>query len=145
EAREAARNLGLELVERHVASIAQLQAAVATFKGDEADAVFAISDAMVDSEIHYVIDMANAKKLPSMMYDPGAVAKGGLGTYRPDYNEVGRLSARYVQRVLEGADPADLPVNGADKISLVINLKTAKQIGLVIAESVLTRADKIID
>ena len=84
---------------------------------------------------------ANAKNLPSMLYDPGAVGKGGLATYSADYNEVGRLSAKYVHRVLEGADPADLSV----KLSLVINLKTAKQIGLVIPESVLARADKIIE
>jgi putative tryptophan/tyrosine transport system substrate-binding protein len=145
EAREAAQNLGIEVIERHVTSIAQLQRAVEAFKADEADAVIAVSDAMVDSQIHHVIRMANAKKLPSMLYDPGAVGKGGLATYSADYSEVGRLSAKYVHRVLEGANPADLPVEGADKLSLVINLKTARQIGLVIPESVLARADKVIE
>ena len=145
EAREAARNLSLEIIERHVASVSQLQKAVEVFKGDEADAVIAISDAMVDSHIQYVIDMANAKKLPTMLYEPGAVAKGGLATHSADFNEVGRLSAKYVHRILEGANPGDFAVEGADKLSLVFNLKTAKEIGLTIPESVLARADRIIE
>ena len=89
--------------------------------------------------------MANASKLPTMLYDPGAVAKGGLATYSADYKEVGRLTAKYVHRILQGANPADFAVEGADKLSLVINLKTAKQLGIKIPESVLARADKIIE
>ena len=134
-----------ELVERHVGSVSQLQKALEAFKGDEADAVIAISDAMVDSRIQYVIEMANDLKLPTMLYDPGAVSKGGLATYSADYREVGRLTAKYVHRILQGAKPADFAVEGADKLSLVINLKTAKQLGLKIPESLLARADKIIE
>jgi putative tryptophan/tyrosine transport system substrate-binding protein len=145
EAREAAQKLNLELVERHVNSVSQLQKALEAFKGDEADAVIAISDAMVDSQIQYIIDMANALKLPTMLYDPAAVAKGGLATYSADFKEVGRLSAKYVYRILQGANPAEFPVEGADKLLLVINLKTARQLEIKIPESVLTRADKIIE
>jgi putative ABC transport system substrate-binding protein len=61
-----------------------------------------------------------------------------------NFYEVGRLSARYVQRVLTGVKPKDLPVEGVDKIDLVINLKTAKQIGLTIPPNVLARADRVI-
>jgi putative tryptophan/tyrosine transport system substrate-binding protein len=145
EAREAAQNLGLEIVERHVASVSELQKALNAFKDSEADAVIAISDAMVDSHIQYVIDMANAKKLPTMLYDPGAVGKGGLATYSADYHEVGRLTAKYVYRILEGANPGEFAVEGADKLSLVVNLKTAKQIGIAIPEAVLARADRVIE
>ena len=145
EARVAAQNLQLEVIERHVGSVSELQKSLELFKGDEADAVIAISDAMVDSHIQYVIDMANAKKLPTMLYDPGAVAKGGLATYSADYNEIGRQSAKYIHRIREGANPADFAVEGADKLSLVINLKTAKQIGIAIPETVLARADRIIE
>ena len=72
------------------------------------------------------------------------VIKGGLASYSVSYHEVGRLSAKYVQRILAGVNPKDLPVQGVDKIDLAINLKTAKQIGLTISPDVLARADKVI-
>jgi putative tryptophan/tyrosine transport system substrate-binding protein len=72
------------------------------------------------------------------------VVKGGLVSYGVNYHELGRLSAKYVQRILAGVKPKDLPVEGIDKIALVINLKTAKQIGLTIPQRVLGRADKVI-
>ena len=72
------------------------------------------------------------------------VIKGGLASYSVNSHEVGRLSAKYVQRILAGVKPQDLPVEGVDKIELFINLKTAKQIGLTIPPNVLARADKVI-
>ena len=70
--------------------------------------------------------------------------KGGLAAYSVSLREVGRLSAKYVQRILTGVNPKDLAVQQVDKIELVINLKTAKQIGLTIPQRVLGRADKVI-
>ena len=67
-----------------------------------------------------------------------------MASYSPSRHEVGRLSAKYVQRILTGVKPKDLPVEGIDRIEFVINLKTAKQIGLTIPQSVLYRADKVI-
>jgi putative ABC transport system substrate-binding protein len=128
-----------------VASVEELQKALQLFTSGEADAYMAVSDAMIDGQIQSIIDMAKSKRLPTMLYEPGAVAKGGLATYSADFKEVGRLSAKYVRRVLAGASPADLPVEGIDKVSFVINLKTAKQIGLVIPESILLRANKVIE
>jgi putative ABC transport system substrate-binding protein len=79
------------------------------------------------------------------MFDlQSSVIKGGLASYSVSFHEVGRLSAKYVQRILTGVKPKDLPVEGVDKIELVINLKTAKQIGLTIPPDVLARATKII-
>jgi putative tryptophan/tyrosine transport system substrate-binding protein len=72
------------------------------------------------------------------------VTRGGLASYAVSFHEVGRLSAKYVQRILTGVKPQDLPVEGIDKIELVINLKTAKDIGLTVAPNVLYRADKVI-
>src|SRR5436309_15776379 len=72
------------------------------------------------------------------------VIKGGLAGYAVSFQEVGRLSAKYIQRILTGVKPKDLPVQGVDKIALIINLKTAKQIGLTISPNVLARADKVI-
>jgi len=78
-----------------------------------------------------------------MFVDQSSVIKGALAAYSVSFHEVGRLSAKYVQRILAGVKPKDLPVEGVDKIALVINLKTAKQIGLTIPQSVLYRADKV--
>ena len=79
-----------------------------------------------------------------MFINQSSVVKGGLASYSVSRHEIGRLSAKYVQRILTGVKPNDLPVEGVDKIDLVINLKTAKQIGLTIPPNVLGRADKVI-
>jgi putative ABC transport system substrate-binding protein len=73
-----------------------------------------------------------------------SVIKGGLASYSVNRQEVGRLSAKYVQRVLVGVKPKELPVEAVRKIDLVINLKTAKQIGLTIPQRVLARADRVV-
>ena len=110
----------------------------------EVDAFFQLSDPMVQGQAQLIIDTARHIRLPTMFVDQSFVIKGALATYSVSYHEVGRLSAKYVQRILAGVKPKDLPVEGVDKISLVINLKTAKQIGLTIPQSVLYRADKVI-
>jgi putative ABC transport system substrate-binding protein len=143
--REAANHLGLEFIERHVASVEELQKVAQSFKAGEADAYISVSDAMIDSQIDSIIDMAIAKRLPTMLYEPGGVARGGLVSYSADFNEAGRLSAKHVRRILAGTIPADLPVEQVDRIMFVINAKTAKAIGLAIPESILIRADKVIE
>jgi putative ABC transport system substrate-binding protein len=145
EAREAAQRLGLELIERHVASVADLKKALQGFRAGEADAYFAASDAMVDTQARSIIDMAKAKRLPTMFYLQGVVEDGGLASYSPDFKEAGRLSAKYVRRILAGTAPGELPVEQSDRLVFIINLKTAKEIGLAIPESMLIRADKVIE
>jgi putative tryptophan/tyrosine transport system substrate-binding protein len=142
--REAAGQMGIQLVERHVASVEELRASVQSLKTGEADAVFGVADALPVLEDQLIIDTARVKRFPTMFIDDNSVTKGGLVSYSVSRHEVGRLSAKYVQRILTGVNPKDLPVEGVDKIELVINLKTAKQIGLNIPQSVLYRADKVI-
>ena len=141
---EAARQFGVQLVERQATSVEELRQRVGALKAKEADAYFYISDAMVLSQAQLVIDMAMSKKLPTMFSEQNLVAMGGLASYGQNFHEVGRLSAKYVQKVLTGAPPGDLRVEIVDKFELVINLKTAKQIGLTIPPNVLARADKVI-
>jgi putative tryptophan/tyrosine transport system substrate-binding protein len=143
-AREAAQQMGLQLVERHVATPEELQAGVRALKAGEVDAFLAVSDPIADNEAQFIIDTAKVKRLPTMFDFLSQVAKGGLASYAVSFQEMGRLSAKYVQRVLTGVRPMDLPVEGVDKIDLVINLKTAKQIGLTIPPNVLARADRVI-
>ena len=143
-AREAARQMGLELVERHGSTVEELQNEMRSLKVGDVDAFFAVSDVMVNFQPEVIIDAARSKRLPTMLDNERSVIKGGLASYAVSFHEVGRVSAKYVQRILTGVKPKDLPVEGVDKISLVINLKTAKQIGLTIPQSVLYRADKVI-
>jgi putative ABC transport system substrate-binding protein len=143
-AREAARHMGLQLVERHFTSVEELQAAVRTLRTGEVHAYLAVSDPTASNQAQLIIDTARDKKLPTMFDHLSHVIRGGLTSYAVSFHEVGRLSAKYVQRILTGVKPPDLPVEGIDKISLVINLKTAKDIGLAVPPNVLYRADRII-
>jgi putative ABC transport system substrate-binding protein len=143
-AREIAQRLGVEFIERHVASVEELQAGIRALRAGEVDAFFVVSDPMVSLQAQLIIDTARVKRLPTMFDLKSSVIKGGLASYSVSFHEVGRLSAKYVQRILAGVKPKDLPVEGIDKIELVINLKTAKQIGLTIPPNVLARADKVI-
>jgi putative ABC transport system substrate-binding protein len=143
-AREAARRMGVEFIERHVVSVKELQAGIRALRAGEVDAYFAVSDPMVQTQAQLIIDTARVKRLPTMFLDESSVIKGDLASYSVSFHEVGRLSAKYVQRILAGVKPKDLPVQQVDKIALVINLKTAKQIGLTVPYNVLARADKVI-
>jgi putative ABC transport system substrate-binding protein len=142
--REAARKMGIQLIERHVTSDEELQNNVRTLKGGEADAYLAVSDPIASNQSQVIIEAAITKRLPTMFDFLLHVTKGGLSSYTVSLHEVGRLSAKYVQRVLAGMKPSELPVQGVDKIELVLNLKTAKQIGLIIPPNVLARADRVI-
>jgi len=139
-ARETARQMGIQLVERHIASAEELQAGVRALK----DAYFEVSDALVHIHAQLIIDTARGKRLPTMLIMQRSVVKGGLASFAVSFHEWGYLSAKYVQRILTGVKPKDLPVEGLDKIELVINQKTAKQIGVTIPPDLLTRATKII-
>jgi putative ABC transport system substrate-binding protein len=143
-AREAAQRLGVKFIERHVISIEELQTGIRALKSGEVDAYFAVSDARAVNQAQLIIDTARVKRLPTMFDFLSHIIKGGLASYSVSLHEVGRVSAKYVQRILTGVKPRDLPVQGIDKIELVINLKTAKQIGLTIPPNVLVRADRVI-
>src|SRR5262249_46385935 len=143
-AREAARHFRVQLIERHVTSVEELRQALQALKAKEVDAYFYTTDGMVTSQAQLVIDMAMSKKLPTMFSEQSLVVMGGLASYGQNFYEIGRLSAKYVQKVIAGAQPGDLRVETVDKFELAMNLKTAKQIGVTIPQSVLFRADKVI-
>jgi putative ABC transport system substrate-binding protein len=132
-------------LERQVSSVDELRHALQAFKSGEADAYLAAADAMLDREARSVIEMLSVNKLPSMFYVQDVVAAGGLASYSPDFKGGGRMSAAYVRRILEGANPADLPVEQSDRLIFMINLRTAKQIGLTIPDTILVRADTVIE
>jgi len=143
-ARGAAKQLHIEFVERHVASVEELRLGVTALRAQEVDAYFYINDAVVTSQARFIIDTARAKKLPTMFPVPSLVAEGALAAYGVSYHESGRLSAKYVQRVLTGTSPQNLPVESLSRVELAVNLKTAREIGVMIPQPVLQRADEVI-
>jgi putative ABC transport system substrate-binding protein len=143
-ARQTGKQNGVELIEQHAASVDELRKRLEAIKSKQADAYFYTTDAMVTSHAQLVINAVLAKKLPSMFSEQSLVAMGGLASYGQNFSEVGRLSARYIQKIMTGAQPRDLRVELVDKLEFVINLKTARQIGLTIPPNVLARADRVI-
>ena len=143
-ARDAARKLKVELVERQVGSVEELRAGLDALQPGEADALTYV-DGMVTSQEEMVIDAATKKKLAIVVGERTSVAKGALASYGVSYYTNGRLAAKLVQRVLQGASPADMPVEQVDRLHFVVNLKTAKALGLRIPPSVMIRADEVIE
>jgi putative tryptophan/tyrosine transport system substrate-binding protein len=143
-ARDAASRLKLELVERPIASVAELRAGLQALRPGEVDAITVVSDAMVVSRPDLIIETAMAKRLPIMLTDRASVAGGALAAYGEDYHTLGRHAAKYVHRVLLGANPADVPIEQVDRLHFAINLKTAKALEITIPQSIRVRADEII-
>jgi putative ABC transport system substrate-binding protein len=143
-ARDAARQLKIELVERRFASVKELRASLSSLRPGEVDALVYVADATVTSQTDAIIDAAKVKGLPTMFQESSSVAKGALASYGTHFQAVGRLSAKQVHRVLLGADAGTLPVEQLDRIHFAINLKTARALGLTIPPSVLARADEVI-
>ena len=137
-ARDAARRLKVELVEHRVGSVEELRAGVRALRAGEADAYCALPDGMVISQTALIIDTARAKKLATMFIEQESVAQGGLASYGVSYFAIGQLSARYVHQILLGVNPGDLPIEQFDRLYFVINLKTAKALGLTIPPSLLS-------
>jgi putative tryptophan/tyrosine transport system substrate-binding protein len=144
-ARDAARQLKVKLIERPVASVEELRAGLSALRPGDAEAFIYASDAMIVSQEELIIDTSKAKRLPTMLSYQGNVAKGALASYGENYSSLGRLSAKHVQRVLLGANPGDLPIEQLDRLHFVINLRIAKTLGLTIPQSVLARADQVIE
>ena len=143
--REAARHLGVQLVERQVGSIEELRLGLQGLKPRDVHAYFHTPGGTVTRHALLVIETARVKKLPAMFHETSLVVNGALASYGHNYREIGRLSAKHVQRILAGTPPKDLPVENYDRIELALNLRTAREIGLTIPPSVLTRADQVIE
>lgn len=143
-ARDEAKRLGIKLIERHVRSVEELKTETRKLKAGEADAFFFTPDPMVGSQSQLIIDIAQARKLPTMFQEQSLVVNGALAAYGQNNREIGRVSAKYVQQVLNGANPKDMKIETVDSVELAINLQTAKQLGVTVPPQVLARAQKVI-
>ena len=139
-----ARALNLTIQPWEIRAADDLEKAFTEMGKQRSDAMYVPSGALLNSNRKRIIDYASKSRVPAMYGRIEYVAEGGLMYYGADQAESYRRVAYYVDRLLRGANPADLPVEQPTKFEFVINLKTAKQIGLTIPPNVLVRADKVI-
>ena len=141
----AAKSLGIALRRVDAATPGELSGALAAIQALEGEALLVESDPLFGTERSRIIDFAITHRRPTAFQARAYVASGGLLSYGPDLVESARLAAGYVAKILKGAKPADLPVQQPTKFLLVINLKTAKAIGLTIPPRILDLADEVIE
>jgi len=144
-ARESAEKLRVRLREHHVKDRDEVLQAFRELDHNTADAILVLPDSLVVNAGDQLIETTRLKRIPVMFHEDTWVERGGLASYGPSFVDLGRQAARHVSKILKGAKPADLPVEQPTKFELVINLKTAKALGLTIPQSVLIRADQVIE
>jgi putative ABC transport system substrate-binding protein len=144
EARIAARSLGIKLQISGARGPDEFEGAFAAMTRERVGAVLVLLDGMFLLHQSRIIDLAAKSRLPAMYSRRSDVTGGGLMAYAPSLPDIFRRAATYVDKILKGAKPDDLPIEQPTKFEFVINLKTAKALGLAIPQSVLLRADEVI-
>jgi putative ABC transport system substrate-binding protein len=144
ESQLAARELGLQVHSMEVSSADQYERAFQKAIQARSAALAVTDHALAISNQKQIADLATKNRLPAIYGQGIHVESGGLMSYGADETEISRRVASLVDKILKGANPADLPVEQPTKFELIINLKAAKQIGLIVPPNVLTRADKVI-
>jgi len=145
ETQGTARALGIALQSYEAQGPKDFAAALAMITEERPDALLVVQDAVTMQQRNEIIDFAVQKRLPSMFQEKGWAVAGGLMSYGENLPSMYRRAAYFVDKIFKGAKPADLPVEQATKFDLVINLSTAKKIGLMIPDSVLGLADDVIE
>jgi putative ABC transport system substrate-binding protein len=140
-----APTLGVELSPVNLSEADELERAIAAFARAPDGAMIVTASPLAARHRELIIGLAAKHKLPAIYYERPSVVAGGLMSYAPDRIQMYRLAAAYVDRVLKGEKPADLPVQTPTKYELVLNLKTAKALGLSIPAMLLARADEVIE
>jgi putative tryptophan/tyrosine transport system substrate-binding protein len=144
EIQVAAGTLGLDVANFGIRRAEDIASAFETLKGS-ADALYVVGDALVTTYQIRINTLALAARLPTIYSQREQVEAGGLMSYGPNFPDLFRRAADYVDKILRGAKPSDLPVEQPTKFDFVINLTTAKALGLTIPESFLLRADEVIE
>jgi putative tryptophan/tyrosine transport system substrate-binding protein len=140
----AAQPMGIRMQSLEMQEPTGLEQAFLVAKRERAEVLITINSPLVTSQIKRIVDLAAKSRLPTMHQERRWVEAGGLMSYGTDYAGLYRRAAIYVDKILKGTQPADLPVEQPTKFEFIINLKTAKQIGLTIPQWTLTKADKVI-
>lgn len=140
----AAHDLGLRLQRVEARDPTEFAGAFSMAAKDRADGLLVVSDAMFSVNQSKIIELAGKGRLPSISGRRGFALDGGLIQYGPSNSDMARRAATFVDKILKGAKPGDLPVEQPAKFELVINLKTAKALGVKIPQTILVRADEVI-
>jgi putative tryptophan/tyrosine transport system substrate-binding protein len=140
----AAKAFGVKLQYLDILSSKDIETAFQAARNGQADAVLVLASQLVTSDSKQFVELAAKSKLPAIYWSPEFVEAGGLMTYSANITDLFRRAATYVDKILKGSKPADLPVEQPTKFEFIINLKAAKQIGLTIPPNVLARADRVI-
>jgi ABC-type uncharacterized transport system substrate-binding protein len=141
----AATSLGVEVSPVNVRDDGEIKRAIMAFARDAKGGLIVTGSALAQVHRNLIISLAAQHKLPAVYFDRIFVIAGGLISYGPELYDMYRRAAGYVDRILKGEKPADLPVQASSKYALAINLKTAKALGITVPPSLLARADEIIE
>ena len=144
ETQAAARMLGLDVAPLVIQRAEDIAPAFAAVKA-QADALYVAVDQLIVANLADILTLAHGARLPTVFSTRDFVRAGGFMSYGPNYSDLFRRSADYVDKILRGTRPGDIPVEQPTKFELVINLTTAKALGLTIPESFLVRADEVIE
>jgi len=144
EVRAAVRTLGLDLVQLEIRRAEDIVPALQALKGS-ADALYVVNDPLVNTNRIRTIILALTARLPTMHGSQDHVEAGGLMSYGPNYPDLFRRTGDLVDKILRGAKPGDIPIEQPTKFDLVINLTTAKALGLTVPPTLLARADEVIE
>ena len=143
-AKTAARSLGLTVRPLSVAGLAEFESAFKMARNERADAIHELPSPYFDAQHARLVELAAQYRMPACYEHRNYVQDGGLMSYGPSINEMYGRAASYVDRILKGAKPGDLAIERPTKFELVVNLGTAKALGLTIPQTLLARADEVI-
>jgi len=139
-----ARKLGLEAAPYEIRRPDDIAGVFDALKG-RVDALYVVGNALTETNVASIVTLALGAQLPTSLTSAESVRAGGLMSYGPDYPAIFRRAADYVDKILRGTKPGDLPVEQPTKFDLIVNLKTAKALGLTIPHKILVLADEVIE
>jgi putative tryptophan/tyrosine transport system substrate-binding protein len=141
----AARSLKVQPIIAHIHSDAEIEATIIALGREPGSGLVVVPDGFIAGHSAAIILAAARSNVPAVFWSPTFAREGGLLSYGPDVVDTYRRAASYVDHILRGAKPGDLPVPFPTKFEMVVNLKTAKALGLTVPQSILLRADEVIE
>jgi len=145
EIKTATRDLGVSLVQGEAGTVPDLDTNLRGILSQRPDALMVSGDAFLQLQIRKIIDFLESNRIPAIFFNRDYVLAGGLMSYGASPSDLFRRSATYVHKILQGTRPTDLPVEQPTKFDLVLNLKTAKTLGLTFPQALLATADEVFE